>query len=99
MGARNSVAIPVRLTTAPSRLAVDAAAVRGPNIPCHGVIVKAICPGQTVYVGIANTVTAANGYPLYDGETLTFEVSNANQFWFIGSAAGQSVAFLPYTWV
>lgn len=98
MGSRNSTTIPVRLNTAPSRLTVGAAAVQGTSVPCHGVVVKAICPGQTIYVGNSTAVTTATGYPLADGESITFEVSNINQLWFIASAALQSVALLPYVW-
>lgn len=63
--------------------------------PVHGVIVKAICPGQKVYVGDA-TVTTANGYPLGDGETLTLEVKNANQIYMTADADAQAVSILPF---
>jgi hypothetical protein len=96
MGSRNSTTIPVRLNTAPSRLTVGAAAVQGPNVSVHGVVVKTICPGQVIYLGTSNGVTTATGFPLYDGESMSFEVSNLNQLWFIASAAAQAVAFLPY---
>jgi hypothetical protein len=58
-------------------------------------VVKALCPGQTVYVGTSSAVTAADGYPLSDGETLTLEVKNGSDLWFIASAADQAVAFFP----
>lgn len=99
MGSRNSTTIPVRLTTPPSRLTVGAVAVQGTSLKCHGVLVRAICPGQNIYIGMDNTVTTANGYPMVDGEEKQFEVSNVNQLWFIADAAAQAVAFFPYAWV
>lgn len=96
MGSNNSKVGPVRLSTAPSRLTVGAAAVQGTSIGCHGVLVRAICPGQTIYIGASNAVTTATGYPLNDNESIQFEVDNVNKLWFIASAAGQAVAFLPY---
>jgi hypothetical protein len=98
MGSRNSVVIPVRLV-APARLAVGAAAVQGPSAPCHGVLVRGVCPGQTIYIGISSGVTVANGYPMADGEEKQFEVSNLNQLWFIASAAAQAIAYFPFQWV
>ena len=62
----------------------------------HGVIVKALCPGQTVYLGKTVAVTTSTGYPMTDGETLTLEVPNANQLAFIASAAGQAVSIVPF---
>jgi hypothetical protein len=96
MGSRNSTTAPFR-PIAPTRLAVGAAAVQGSNIPCHVLVVKAICPGQTMYVGTSSGVTTATGYPLADGETVTLEVKNASDLWFIASAAAQAVAFFPGT--
>jgi len=86
---------PVRLV-APSRLAVGTSSVQGSNVACHGVIVKALCPGQTVYLGVAADVTTATGYPMGDGETLTLEVKNVNELWFIASAAAQAVSLVPF---
>jgi hypothetical protein len=86
----------VRLV-APYRVTVGAAAVQltaSGNV--HGIVLKAICPGQTIYVGVSSSVTTATGYPLSDGETLTLEVQNANQIYAIASAAAQSVAILPF---
>lgn len=98
MGSRNATTIPVRLL-APARLAVGAAAVQGPNVPVHGVLVRGLCPGQTIYIGTSSAVTTANGYPLADGEEKQFEVSNLNQLWFIASAAAQALAYFPFQWV
>lgn len=84
---------------APYRVTVGASAVQltaSGNVN-GGVVVKAICPGQTVYVGTSAAVTTANGYPLSDGETLTLEVSNADKVFAIASAAAQSVAVLPFS--
>lgn len=82
---------------APTRSASGVAAAQLPDSGnVHGVVVKAICPGQTIYVGADNTVTTANGYPMADGDTLTLEVRNANQIWHIASAAAQSLAVLPF---
>jgi hypothetical protein len=86
---------PLRIT-APSRATVDSAAAQGPNIPCHGVLIKAICPGQTIYVGVDANVTTATGFPLNDGDVLDLRVTNVNQLGFVASADTQSVALLPY---
>jgi len=98
MGSRNSTTIPAR-PIAPARQTVGVAAVQGANVPCHGVVVKAIAPGQTIDVGVSSAVASGAGWPLSDGETLTFEVTNLNQLWFIASAAGQAIAYFPYRWV
>lgn len=98
MGSRNSTAIPARVI-APARLAVGAAAVQGPSVAVHGVLVRGLCPGQTIYIGVSNAVTTLNGYPLADGEEKQFEITNLNQLWFIASAAAQAIAYLPYQWV
>lgn len=88
---------PIRIA-APVRLAVGGTAVQGTDTgTVHGVIVKAICPSQTVYVGASAAVTTANGYPLADGAELLLEVANGNQLFFIASAAAQAVSILPFT--
>jgi hypothetical protein len=87
----------VRLT-APYRVTVGAAAVQltaSGNV--HGIVVKALSPGQTVYIGASSAVTTATGYPMVDGETLTLEVRNADQLYAIASAASQAVAVLPFS--
>src|SRR4051812_29669599 len=98
MGSRNSTTIPARLV-APARLTVGAAAVQGTDIACHGVVVRGMCPGQTVYIGVSSAVTTATGYPLADGEEKSFEITNLNQLYFIASAAAQAIAYFPYRWV
>jgi len=83
---------------APYRVTVGAAAVQltsSGNV--HGVVVKAMCPGQTIYIGVSSAVTTATGYPMTDAETLTLEVRNANQIYAIASAPAQAVAVLPFT--
>lgn len=98
MGSRNSTVIPVT-AQAPGRLTVNGAAVQGPSVQCHGVLVRGICPGQTIYIGVGNGVLTTTGYPLSDGEEKQFEIDNLNQLWFIASAAAQAIAYFPYTWV
>lgn len=84
---------------APYRVTVGATAVQLTNSTNvnGGVVIKAICPGQTLYIGISSAVTTSTGYPMSDGETLTLEVRNANQLYAIASAAAQSVAVLPFS--
>ncbi len=88
-------AAPIR-PVAPTRNTVGATAAQltstGNN---HGVILKAMCPGHTIYLGTTSAVTTATGYPMSDGETLTLEIANANQLYAIASAASQSLAVLP----
>jgi hypothetical protein len=94
--AQTTQAAPVRLV-APYRVAVGVAAVNvtaSGNV--RGVVLKAICPGQVIYIGADSGVTTATGYPMSDGETLTLEVRNANQIFAIASAAAQSLSVLPF---
>lgn len=86
---------PVRLT-APSRQTSGVAAAQGSNLPCQGVVIKAICPGNTIYIGTSSGVTAADGFPMSDGDVLELRVTNVNQIWHIASAAAQSLAYMPY---
>lgn len=86
----------VRLV-APYRVTVGAAAgqlTASGNV--HGLVLKAICPGQTIYVGVSSAVSTATGYPMSDGDTLTLEVRNASDIYAIASAAAQSLAVLPF---
>jgi len=95
--AQAPAAAPVRLV-APYRVTVGGTAVQltsSGNVN-GGVVVKAICPGQTMYIGISG-VTTATGYPLSDGEAVALGVGNANQIYAIASAAAQSVAVLPFS--
>ena len=90
-------AAPIR-PVAPTRNSVTGSAAQltstGNN---HGLILKAICPGQTIYIGTTIAVTTATGYPMADGETLTLEIQNANQLFAISSSGTQSLAVLPYS--
>lgn len=83
---------------APYRVTVGAAAVQltdSGNVN-GGVVVKALCPGQTIYLGTSSAVTTATGYPMSDGDSIILEVRNANEVYAIASAAAQSVAVLPF---
>lgn len=89
---------PVRVV-APYRVAVGVTAVQlttSGNVN-GGVCVKALVPGQTLYLGVSAAVTTATGWPMTDNESLCLEVNNANQLWAIASAAAQSVAVLPFS--
>jgi hypothetical protein len=86
---------PLKLHT-PFREAVGIAAVQVAAVSCHGAMVRAICPGQTIYVGKDDTVTAANGFPMADGDTLDLQLGNTSTVWVIASAADQALAVLPY---
>lgn len=89
---------PVRLV-APYRVTVGTAAVQltsSGNVN-GGVCVKALVPGQTMYLGISSAVTTSNGWPMTDNESLCLEVINANQIYGIASAAAQAVAVLPFS--
>lgn len=98
MPSANSVVVPARVGI-PNEFAVGAAAVQGPNVACHGVVIRGRCPGQEIFIGNSNAVTTGTGFPLADAENLSFEVKNLNQLWFIASAAAQAVRYLPYSWV
>lgn len=64
----------------------------------HGFVIKALCPAaQVIYVsGTLATCTAAAGYPMNDGETLTLEVQNENQIFALASAGSAQLAILPF---
>jgi hypothetical protein len=84
--------------TAPYRQAVGAAAVQvtSSNPVNGGIVVRAICPGQTIYLGVSSAVTTANGFPLSDGDIITLGVRDANLLYAIASAAAQELAILPF---
>lgn len=89
---------PVRVT-APYRVTVGGTAVQltsSGNVN-GGVCLKALVPGQTLYLGVSTAVTTSTGWPMSDNESLCLEVINANQIWGIASAAAQSVAVLPFS--
>lgn len=81
----------------PRQVAVNAAASQLPDTGNrHGVYFKAICPGQTIYIGTDNAVTTGNGFALYDGETLELDIRNCKDVWVVASADGQKLAILPF---
>ena len=85
--------------TAPYRVTVGATATQltsSGNVN-GGVCVKALVPGQTMYLGISSAVTTLTGWPMTDNESLCLEVRNANELYGIASAAAQSVAVLPFS--
>lgn len=89
---------PVRVT-APYRVTVGATAVQltsSGNVN-GGVCIKALVPGQTMYLGVSSAVTTSTGWPMTDNESLCLEVINANVIYGIASAAAQSVAVLPFS--
>lgn len=94
--AQGTFAANVRLV-APYRVTVGTSAgqlTSSGNV--RGVIIKAICPGQTIYIGTSSAVTTSTGYPLADGDSLTLEIRNASDIYAIASAAAQSVSVLPF---
>ena len=88
---------PLRLLEPFARVVGVAAEQVSTNRSCHGVLVKALCPGQTVYIGVSAGLTTANGFHLADGEVIDLAVKNTNELWFIASAAAQGVRLLPYS--
>lgn len=86
----------IRLKT-PYRKTVGVAAVHLGNSEddVHGILLRAICPGETIYIGLAG-VTTATGYPMTDGESLPLDVRNGSRIYAIATAAAQSVAVLPF---
>ncbi len=78
------------------RITVGATAVRGDDVKCHSVMIKALCSGQTIDVGIDNTVTSGSDYQLADGAFLTLSCRNLNEVWFEASAAAQEICYLAF---
>jgi hypothetical protein len=58
------------------------------------ITLKAICPGQRIYVGPTNAVTVNNGFPLADGDGLDMDLGPTTTLWAVASAAGQTLATL-----
>lgn len=82
---------------APYRVAVGVAAVQlASSGNVGGILLKALCPAQQVFLGNSAAVTTATGYQLTDNESLALDVKNADQVWAIASAAAQAVVVLPY---
>lgn len=87
---------PLRIS-APTRAVIGTAASQLPSQSCHGVILRAVCPGQILYLGVSSGVTTATGFPMNDGDVLDLAVKNTNELYFIASAAAQGLAVLPYS--
>lgn len=51
-------------------------------------------PNVAVYIGNSGSVSTSNGYPLYDGNSLQMDLTDASQIWAISSVVGQTVAVL-----
>jgi hypothetical protein len=68
----------------------------GPDIPGDSFLIKALSSNTgIVYVGNDDgSVSATTGYPLSAGESVYIELSNLNSLRFLGSVAGQKVAWL-----
>jgi hypothetical protein len=47
-----------------------------------------------VYVGNSNAVTNANGYPLFNGDSIQLDLTPAQAVWVIGTSAGQTVCVI-----
>jgi hypothetical protein len=62
----------------------------------RGVTLKAMSPGQTIYIGTSNALTASSGFPLSDGDSIGIEVNNANQIYVMATANNQRLAVLAY---
>jgi len=85
-----SLLAPYQATVGPSAAALPSSGV------VRGVVLKAISPGHTIYIGTNNTLTAANGWPIADNDSVAFDISEASQIWVVASAADQRIAILPY---
>lgn len=51
-------------------------------------------PNVAVYIGNSGSVTTSTGYPLFDGNSLQMDLTDASQIWAISSVSGQTVAVL-----
>jgi hypothetical protein len=50
--------------------------------------------GNAVFIGNSSGTSTANGYPLYNGDTLQMDIDSSHQIWAIANAAGQTVYVL-----
>lgn len=48
-------------------------------------------PSDTVFIGPLNTVTISNGYPLFNGDSVQLDLTDAQTIWAVGTSAGQLV--------
>jgi hypothetical protein len=101
MGSSNSGGAPFRISVIDQvALGVGAGAIAAlPSVPCRVVTIRALAAaGQTVYVARAADQAAATTlvktWPMVNGETLTFEVQNANQLALFADVAGARVAYI-----
>jgi hypothetical protein len=61
---------------------------------CKAIVIKAsVSNAGTVYVG-GSSVSAANGFPLAAGDTISLDISNTNVIWIDASANAQSVSWM-----
>jgi hypothetical protein len=96
LGVGTQAQVPVRLRTpyqVPVGMTPAALTASGSVL---GLTLKCMCAGQTIYIGSDSSVSASTGWPLYDGDTFSVEVSDAANVWAVASAAGQRLAVLPY---
>lgn len=61
---------------------------------CKAIVIKAsVSNTGTVYVG-GTSVSAANGFPLAAGDTISLDISDTNVLWVDASANAQSIAWM-----
>lgn len=99
MGSRNSNTAPFRPTVIDQVACGNGAGAVAllPSLQGHIVVLEAICAaGQTIYisVGVAGVSTTAKTFPMKDGQTLSFEVVNANLLAHFADAAGARLAYI-----
>lgn len=85
-----------------AKTGIGATAVQliGTSVPlAYGILIRALSSNSgTVYVGVADDVTTATGFPLAAGDTIylpKYLVADADDVWLIGSGAGQAVRAFP----
>lgn len=87
---------PIRLQR-PYHVLIGATPINlGTSGSVYGITLKAICPGEIIYIGTDSSVATTDGFPLSDGESLYLEVSNPNQIWAISTASSQRLVVLSY---
>jgi len=47
-----------------------------------------------IYIGNSSSVTTSTGYPLFNGDSLQFDLTGASQIWLIASASSQTACIL-----
>jgi hypothetical protein len=61
---------------------------------CKAIVIKALVSNAgTIFVG-GSLVSAANGFPLAAGDTISLDISNTNVIWIDASANAQSVSWM-----